>query len=239
MKPIIIIGIVVVFFCISISIGAAVSLSSSSSSSTTTSKPATTSTPTTTTTSTPSTGSTQSVDYVPFNAGSQTATGANDWGGGNSVYLDRHNIDCGNKALNQLHFARPAGDKIQWQYTCADGNLGSPTAKTTPANEDGGGNTVYLDRHDADCGSGNVMTRLHLARPSGNQIQWEYSCAPSTQSKSLSCRQVKTGANEDGGGNSIYFDRHDIKCNADEAISRLHLTRPSGNQIQWEYTCCK
>lgn len=82
------------------------------------------------------------------------------------------------------------------------------------------------------------MTQLQLVRPTGDQIQWKYTCAPNTQSKPLSCRQVTTGANEDGGGNTIYFNRHNIKCNANEAISRVHLTRPSGNQIQWEYTCC-
>lgn len=71
MKPVIIIGIVVVIICVIISIVAAVSLSSSSSA------------------STPSTGSTSSPTYIPFNAGAQTGTGANDWGGGNSIYLFR------------------------------------------------------------------------------------------------------------------------------------------------------
>jgi hypothetical protein len=234
MNPTIIIGIVVIMICISISIGTGVYLSQSSSASNVASSAS----------SVASSASSVSVDtpapYIPFSAGSQTATNGDDWGGGNTIYLDRHNVSCGNQPLNQLHLNRPAGDKIQWQYTCANGGkLGNPIAKTTPANDWGGGNTIYLDRHDADCGTGNVMTRLHLTRPAGDKIAWEYSCAPSTQSQPLTCRQVKTGANEDGGGNSIYFDRHDIKCNADEAISRLHLTRPSGNQIQWEYTCCK
>jgi len=233
MKSIIIIGIVVVIICIIISIVAVVSLSQSSSASTS----STSSTPSTA--STPLTASTPSVDYVQFNSGTQTGTGANDWGGGNSIYLDRHNINCGNKPLNQLQFVRPAGDKIEWKYTCADGGkLGSNVSKSTPGSDWGGGNTIYLDRHDANCGDNNVMTQLQLVRPTGDQIQWKYTCAPNTQSKALSCRDLKTPANEDGGGNTIYFDRHNIKCNANEAISRIHLTRPSGNQIQWEYTCC-
>jgi hypothetical protein len=234
MNPTIIIGIVVVVICISISISAGVYLSQKDdkTSADTTSADKTSASKVEPAPTTPT--------YVPFNAGSQTGTGANDWGGGNSIYLDRHNVNCGNKGLNQLQFVRPAGDKIEWKYTCADGGkLGSNVSKSTPGSDWGGGNTIYLDRHDANCGENNVMTQLQLVRPTGDQIQWKYTCAPNTQSKALSCRDLKTPANEDGGGNSIYFDRHDIKCNADEAISRLHLTRPSGNQIQWEYKCCK
>jgi hypothetical protein len=179
------------------------------------------------------------LEYKPFIAGTQTATPANDWGNGNSIYLDRHNVNCDNKPINELHLFRPAADKIQWQYTCANGgNLGSSIAKSTPGSDWGGGNIDFLDRHDANCGDNNVMTQIHLSRPTPDQIQWQYSCAPNTQSKKLNCRQVTTGANDDGGGNSIYLDRHDIKCNSNEAISRIHLKRTDDHNYQFEYTCC-
>lgn len=69
------------------------------------------------------------------------------------IYLDRHNVNCGNKGLNQLQLVRPTGEQIEWKYTCADGGkLGGNVDKSTPGNDWGGGNTIYLDRHDANCG---------------------------------------------------------------------------------------
>jgi hypothetical protein len=163
----------------------------------------------------------------------------NDDGGGNALYLDRHTMDCGNQALNELHYQRKStGGQFQIQYTCAGGGqLGSVTQKATPFNDEGSGNTIYLDRHNADCGTGSVMTKLHLNRSGQNTYQLQYGCAPS--SHPLTCRQVTTPFNDDGGGNSMFLDRHDIKCNANEALSQVHLNRNSaGNQYQFQYTCC-
>lgn len=188
-------------------------------------------------TSTPA--STLKPAYVPFNAGSQTHTDANDRGNGSSIFLEKHNVNCGSKALNQLQLAKPTENQIQWKYTCADGGkLGSRVVKSTPRNLLGNGNTIFLDRHDADCGTDNVMTQIQLVRPTENQIQWKYTCAPSTQSQKLNCRQVTTDTNDDGGGDSTFLDKHDIKCNSNEAISRLRLNRTNDKNYQFEYTCC-
>jgi len=54
------------------------------------------------------------------------------------------------------------------------------------------------------------------------------------------CRAVTTPMNDDGGGNTWYLDRHQLSCRADEAISQIRLIRNgAGNQIQYQYTCCK
>lgn len=185
--------------------------------------------------------------YIPFVAGTQTATNMNDDGGGNTIYLDRHTMDCGNKGLNQLYYQRKQGGcEFQYKYTCATGgSLGPVTQQATPFNDEGGGNSIFLDRHNPDCGNNNVMTKLHLQRSGNNTYQLQYACAPNTQPQQLNCRNVTTPFNDDGGGNSIYLDRHDIRCNSNEAIQQLRLVRGgttdanrNPNQYQYQYKCC-
>ena len=49
----------------------------------------------------------------------QKNTGANDWGGNHLIYLDRHTMDCGKKAIGEFKFTRPAGNKIMYNYKCS------------------------------------------------------------------------------------------------------------------------
>lgn len=191
--------------------------------------------PVTTPVTTPDT--TPVVKPVPFVAETQQGTTMSDMGKGTINYLDRHTMDCSNKALNELHYQKnTAGDKFQMQYTCASGGkLGTLSDKVTDLNDTGNWNTGFLDRHNADCGVGNVMTKLHL-NTNNDKMQWAYTCAPSIQN---TCRQISTDMSDDGGGNSMYLDRHDIKCNSNEALQQLQLVRnPEGNKYQFKYTCC-
>jgi hypothetical protein len=48
---------------------------------------------------------------------------------------------------------------------------------STPANDWGWGNSVYLDRHDVACAGDEVMNYFQLYRPSGNQIAYRYRCS--------------------------------------------------------------
>lgn len=178
--------------------------------------------------------------YEPFAPGISTSTPVNDGGGGNLIYLDRHNLDCVDKPLNRMYYAR-VGDNFKYEYTCASGGkLNKPFNKVTNGNDWGGGNTIFLDRHDADCGTNSVMTRLHLYRPQWNQVAWDYSCATNSQDKKLTCRKDATPFNSDGNGNTIFLDRHNIKCNANEGLSQVKLVRNPQNhsQYRFEYTCC-
>ena len=94
---------------------------------------------------------------------------------------------------------------------------------------------MFLDRHNAECDKGSVMTQLHLNN-SGGQWQWEYKCAPSE--RQLTYRTAATPMNADGGGNLYYLDRHDVLCNSNEALTQIKLARNSaGNQYQLQYTC--
>ena len=48
-----------------------------------------------------------------------------------------------------------------------------------------------------------------------------------------------TPVNENGNGNAIYLDRHDVRCNENEAISKIRLNTLEGNRYQFQYKCCK
>ena len=175
---------------------------------------------------------------VPFSFGSNESTPFNDEGGGNSIYLDRHNIDCKNKALNRIHLLRDGKGQYKFEYTCNNGGqVGTPVDKSTPLNDEGGGNSAFLDRHDINCGTGSALTQMKLGRDGKGQFKYDYKCAPSTQP--LTCRQASTGVNETGGGNTYFLDRHDVKCNADEALSQLKYTGDGTGKFEYKYTCCK
>ena len=108
---------------------------------------------------------------------------------------------------------------------------GAANNAATPLNDEGGGNAVFLDRHDVNCGSSGAISRLHLRRaPNGGRYQYEYACTPVPGLKN--CVNKSTAANDDGRGNMIYLDRHDVSCDANQVLTRVHLTRPSEN------TCC-
>jgi hypothetical protein len=163
-------------------------------------------------------------------------TGANDWGGGNMIFLDRHTLDCGDDGLNQFRLGRPKGNQIQYKYKCLDG-INSPAniRKDTGANDWGGGNTIYLDRHNLDCGK-NPIAKFRLVRPKGNQIRYDYTC--NSKKVGGACRNVNTGWNQES-NQQIYLDRHNVKCNDNEVITQFKLNRDGKGKFRYDYKCCK
>lgn len=177
------------------------------------------------------------IGSIPFVLSTKN-TPANDWGGGNSMFLDRHDAVCdSNSTLNEIHLSRPSDNQIQLNYACnTASDIGAAVANATPMNDEGGGNTVYFDRHDISCPDGQAIGRVHLNRNGQGQFQFQYDCRPVPNLGN--CVNKTTPASDSGGGNSIYLDRHDVKCDSNQVIKRLHLTRPTDNQIAYEYTCC-
>jgi hypothetical protein len=165
----------------------------------------------------------------------QTAPDAN--GNGNVIFLDRHNIDCVNKPMNGLQLVNEPDSKIRYNYKCSSGNIsGQPFIKTTEWNTRD--NVIHLDRHAIDCGSGAVLSQLKLENSADNKMRYSYTCIPTTNS--LTCREVSTALNDDGEGNSIFLDRHNVTCNNDEVLQKLKLvTDPVQKKYQYKYTCCK
>jgi hypothetical protein len=58
----------------------------------------------------------------------------------------------------------------------------------------------------------------------------------------LSCRNSYTPWNFEGGGNAIFLDRHNVKCDSNELLSQFQLTRQQqddGNiYYRYDYRCC-
>ena len=186
----------------------------------------------------PSPSPSTKTNVVPFTKGSVQGTPIND-GDNALIYLDRHNINCGAKAINQFQYKRDTGGKFHYDFTCADGgNIGEIVNQTDTLNQtDGGGSHIYLDRHDVKClGDNSVISRFQLTRPANNEIMYNYTCQKSN--RPLTCRDVTTPANDEGNG-TMYLDRHNVSCGADEAISQFRFTRPSAGKIAYSYKCCK
>ncbi len=175
----------------------------------------------------------QSISFTPD---SYKTTGLNENGNGNSAFLDRHNIDCGDKGLNRMQL-RNKGNKMSYDYTCLyGGNLGQSQIKSTQLDNGSNGNTIFLDRHNIDCGNNAVLSQLKLNIVGVDQkYKYDYTCKAGTN---LKCRQLNTEYDSDGGGNSSFLDRHNIQCNPNEALSRLQLVRDATDKYRYDYTCC-
>ncbi len=172
----------------------------------------------------------------------------NDEGGGNTIFLDRHNVDCSNNGINRFILTRDGKGNFRYDYSCSapyidgmnmtDNEVKSATFNSTGLNDQGGGNSIFLDRHQVDCGEDGAITQFHLdSMGTNNKYQYNYRCIK--MNKPMTSRMVTTPANDDGGGNSIYLDRHNVACADDEVMNYFTLYRPSDNQIAYSYRCSK
>ena len=48
-------------------------------------------------------------------------------------------------------------------------------------------------------------------------------------------QEYRTNPDADGKGNAWYLDRHHVKVPAGQVLTGFHLTRPSGNTIQYQF----
>ena len=99
----------------------------------------------------------------------------------NSVYLERHTVDCNNKPITQFKLHRnSAGDKIFYKYHCAKGpNSNICRDVTTNYNDQGGGNVIYLDRHDVKCNEGEYLSKFRMDvddNDTTGKYRYEYKC---------------------------------------------------------------
>lgn len=72
----------------------------------------------------------------------------------------------------------------------------------------------------------------------GNKIKFTYTCCEMPEEKT--CVKERTPMNDDGGGNAIFLDRHEVKCKDNFALSQFKLSRGGGgSKYQYQYTCCQ
>jgi hypothetical protein len=173
--------------------------------------------------------------FQSWNIASQNTTPWSSNPDNKSYNLVSHEINCGDKALNRLKLETPSAG-LQYSYTCDSGvQVGPIETYSTSWNDGGGGNSIFLDRHNIDCGPRKVLTGLKLLKDSNNNIQYQYKCAATGD---INCRSVTTQWDDEGNGDIRYLDRHNIKCNDNEVLSQLAYRRSGNGTFRYEYTCC-
>lgn len=159
-----------------------------------------------------------------------------------SYNLDKLDVDAGkNRILSQFKLNN-IGDN-QWNYTFKSCGVTDKinTYYDTGCDDDGNGSIFYLDRHDINCGAGNLINRFRMQRV-GDQMRYEFTCV---YSKSIfgTCLNYSTPVNSTKSGDSThsthYLDRHNISCPTGYGVSRFKLQRSGSRDIYFDYTCCQ
>ena len=114
-------------------------------------------------------------------------------GDGSVIYLDKHNINCGDKALERLFVRRdlgepgadgsPAGyDQLKYLFNCGSRPLKDCEEKVTAWVDDSEPYQEVLANLDVSCPEDKVLTRLQMTREktlaegfTGN-VRYEYKC---------------------------------------------------------------
>ena len=172
-------------------------------------------------------------------------TNWNSHGDGNMVYLDRHTLDCGGNGnvLKMFHLER-SGDRIRFKYECCQLTKTVCTNKeeTTGYSDDGGGNTVYLDRQRVYCGDHGYINSFRLSRNNNHdQVRYFYTCCRLDHEKHRArteCYSDYTHYTDVGGGKNFYLDRQTVSCRERFSLIFFRLHR-DGNRWKYEYRCCR
>jgi len=111
--------------------------------------------------------------------GQSSTTCASD-GGGNAIYLDRHNVQCpAGSVMSEFRLQRCSGlTTYRYDYSFAVVNVHITKQYSTACSSDGGGNAIYLDRHNVQCPAGSAISSFRLQRCSGlTTYRYDYSCS--------------------------------------------------------------
>ena len=110
---------------------------------------------------------------------SDAKTGDDDAGDWNTIYLDRHNVDCSGSVLGGFRaVASYKPNKIRYDYSCKAAPSAvswTCTDKSTNADQESK-NFNYLDRHDVKCADDEVMSQFRLQRVGDGKFKYAYKC---------------------------------------------------------------
>jgi hypothetical protein len=178
-------------------------------------------------------------------------TGWEDYGNGKTHYLDRQDVDCDGAPMTgfalQVDYLQGGGRKLAYAFTCLAGvGLHDTAEKTSAVEDDGGGNLIFLDRQNVDCGDDAAISQFHLVRDGDTKQHYAYTCLTGPTHPSLGeCSVQQTAPNDGGGvgGDQVeYLDRHRVECPGKNVLTRFQLRTPDGGEqdgkIFYEFTCC-
>ena len=168
-------------------------------------------------------------------------TPANDWGNNNIFYLDRHDVACGGQeALQGFKLFRPQGNQLSYEYVCKAKDTSISPNETYEASTDWNStnwnkkrSANFLDRHDVQCKKGYALQRFRLGR-NGNNINYNFRCVK------VNCEEnqtFETSKTSDGGFETIYLDRQDVRLKTNEVLVGFKLN--SKNGFWYKITYCK
>jgi hypothetical protein len=155
-------------------------------------------------------------------------------------WLANETVSMTAAAYANQSFAWQIKSSDQVQKSKVDASIYS-TCQTyeTAMNDDGGGASIYLDRHRAVCKAGTAMTGWRLDRGgTHNKYKIVYQCCEHVLGD---CKTLKTNLNDDGGHKrpSIYLDRHHPKCNSGQAMRGFRVDRGgTHDKIRINSVCC-
>jgi hypothetical protein len=162
------------------------------------------------------------------------------WGNNNIYFLVLHDINCNaNEALQGFKLDRPSSTEIAYKYACKVGSSlisGKTYDKQTPPNDVASNrerSANYLDRHNVKCKNGYALQRFKLNR-AGYKISYSYRCVQ------VSCDSEKTfttNETSNGGYETIYLDRQDIRLKTDQVMVGFRLISERG-QFYYSITYC-
>ena len=158
---------------------------------------------------------------------------------GNTIYLDRHDPNCGNKkGMTKWHLTHNGKGKVRVNYGCVDDHRsGNAVNHYTGWNDSGGNNHIFMDRHNVDCGHKAItnMKWSHNGKKGRKfKVRFNYKCGTSA---GKDCEEKSTKADEIG-NNYIYLDRHNVTCPQGKYLSRWKLQNAGGNKMRVDYRCC-
>ncbi|CAC5354867.1 unnamed protein product [Mytilus coruscus] len=171
------------------------------------------------------------------------STNWNDAGKGDTVYLDRHRLDCegpGN-VINMFKLERSGSNpnQIRYKYKCCR-HTGAACDTGRVLNgftTDGGkGEVIYLDRQRVSCFNG-LLNEFKLSRNTGGgSYRYEYNCC--FLHSRLSCQSQSTKETDEGNLTSFYLDRQTVACSGGQFLQSFQLKRNNG-RLRYDITCCR
>ena len=165
--------------------------------------------------------------------------------GTHTVYLDRQTPSCSTgKLMNGLHFTDSActwGYMRYKSYCEPSGTAGACRSVSSDCFPVGWATTDVLDDQRAliDCPAGQALSSFQLVHCSGGKMRYSVSCCDASQYETLKEQVRYTSCQYIDKTPIDYLDRHLIKCNDDEVLTRLRMVTDgcvSPNK-RFEYYC--
>jgi len=161
-------------------------------------------------------------------------TRADDVGGGSAFYLDRHHVKVPKgEILTGFKLIRPTRGTIAYEFSGrVTSNLSKETNSATSYEQEGGGNSIFLDRQCCMAPEGCFLTGFKLFRNGRGTMRYDYSYVQASMGRT---EEKSTRPNDWGQGKVHYLDRHDIQVPAGCGLRGFQLYRPTRSTIAYTY----